>query len=178
MYLVGLVGSGCSNLALLARSKLSKVAVVVTLPVIGAMLANHTWMQRGLLSTDRDIHLVIEDLGLSRLSLGDQRLVQHIKNILADFLEFGLDLLAVVTDSGNVFVGTLGLFLLLDRGDNAPGSTSSADDILVGNGQQVSLIDCELSAQLCHALLATRGMKGQDGRRSFWRVPWQPPSCM
>lgn len=34
-YLVGFVGSGGSNLALLPRGELSKVAVVVTLPVIG-----------------------------------------------------------------------------------------------------------------------------------------------
>ena len=135
-------------------------------------------MRRGLLSTDKDIHLVIEDFGFSRLSLGDQRLVQNIENILADFLKFGLDLLAVVTDSGNVLVGTLGLFLLLDRGDNAPGSTSSANDILVGNGQKVSLVNCELSTQLYHTLLVTSLLMGQDGGKSFWRVPWQPPSCM
>lgn len=32
-YLVGLVGSGSSNLTLLARGKLGKIAVIITLPV-------------------------------------------------------------------------------------------------------------------------------------------------
>jgi len=58
---------------------------------------------------------VVEDLGLSRLSLGNQGLVQNVKNILADFLEFGLDLLAVIADGANMLVGTLGLLLLFDR---------------------------------------------------------------
>ena len=108
-------------------------------------------MQRKIVSGDNDVHLVIEDLGLSGLGLWDQRLIQDIKYILADFLKLGLDLLAVITDGGNVLVGTLGLFLLLDRGDNAPRSTSSSDDVLVGNGQEVSLVNGKLTTQLCHA---------------------------
>jgi hypothetical protein len=102
---------------------------------------------------------VVEDLGLSGLGLGDQGVVQDVEDILADQLELGLDLLAVVADGGNVLVGTLGLLLLLDRRDYAPGSTSGAHNVLVGNGQQVSLIDGEFSAQLSHAwsVLGTRG---------------------
>jgi hypothetical protein len=64
--------------------------------------------------TEKDVHLVIEDLGLSRLGLGDQRFIQNIKNILADFLKFSLDLLAVITNGRNMLVGALRLFLLLD----------------------------------------------------------------
>jgi hypothetical protein len=70
---------------------------------------------------------------------------------LADFLEFGLNLLTVITDGRNMLIGTLGLLLLLDRRDYAPGSTSSANDVLVGNGQKVSLVNGKFSAQLCHA---------------------------
>jgi len=174
------MGSGCGNLALLARSKLRQVAVIVTLPILEPLSAKPNFNRRrfGFLNADRDIHLVIEDLGLSGLSLGDQRLIQDIKHILADFLEFGLDLLAVVTDGRNVLVGTLGLFLLLDRRDNAPGSTSSADDILVSNGQKVSLVNCELSTQLPHALSVLGLYECQHGGKRRWRVPWQPPSCM
>lgn len=94
------------------------------------------------------IHLVIEHLGLSGFGLWDERIVEDIEDVLADFLEFGLNLLTIVTDGRNVFVGALGLFLLLDGGNDAPGSTSSSDDILVGNGEEVSLVDSELSAQL------------------------------
>ncbi len=69
---------------------------------------------------------MIEDLRLSGLSLWDQGLIQDIENILADKLKFGFDLLTVVADGGNVLVSALGLFLLLDGRDNAPGSTSGA----------------------------------------------------
>jgi hypothetical protein len=70
---------------------------------------------------------------------------------LADLLEFGLDLLAVVTDGRNMLISTLGFLLLLDRRDYAPGSTSSTNNVLVGNGQKVSLVNSKFSAQLCHA---------------------------
>jgi hypothetical protein len=78
---------------------------------------------------------------------------------LADFLEFGLNLLTVVTDGRNMLIGTLGLLLLLDRRDYAPGSTSSADNVLVGNGQKVSLVNGKFSAQLCHAPSVMKSLK-------------------
>ena len=78
---------------------------------------------------------------------------------MADFLEFGLNLLTVVTDGRNMLIGTLGLLLLLDRRDYAPGSTSSADNVLVGNGQKVSLVNGKFSAQLCHAPSVMKSLK-------------------
>jgi hypothetical protein len=75
---------------------------------------------------------------------------------LADFLEFGLNLLAVVTDSRNMLIGTLGLLLLLDRRDYAPGSTSSTNNVLISNRQKVSLVNGKFSAQLCHAPSVTK----------------------
>ena len=57
---------------------------------------------------------MVEDLRLARLGLWDQGLVQDIEDILADLLEFGLDLLTVVSDGLNMLVGALGLLLLLD----------------------------------------------------------------
>jgi hypothetical protein len=57
---------------------------------------------------------VVKDLGLARLGLWNQGLVQNVKNILADLLEFGFDLLAIVSDGRYMLVGTFGLFLLLD----------------------------------------------------------------
>lgn len=91
---------------------------------------------------------MVENLRLARLGLWDQGLIQDIKDILADLLEFGLNLLAVGSDGLNMLVGAFGFLLLLDGGDNAPGSTSGTNDILVGNGKKVSLIDGKLSAQL------------------------------
>jgi hypothetical protein len=121
---------------------------------------------------------VVKDFGLSGLGLWDQRLVQDIEDILADLLELGLDLLAVVSDSGNMLVGTLGLLLLLDRGDNAPGSTSGTDDILVGNRQKVSLIDRKLSTQLFRSSVLTLATNIVRSEYPARRVPWQPLSCM
>jgi hypothetical protein len=63
---------------------------------------------------------VVEDLGLARLGLGDEGVVEDVEDILADLLELGLDLLAVFTDGANVLLGALGLLLLLDRGNDAP----------------------------------------------------------
>ena len=47
-----------------------------------------------------------------------------------------------------MLVRALGLFLLLDGGDDAPGSTSCANDVLVCDGEKVTLIDAEFAAHL------------------------------
>ena len=91
---------------------------------------------------------MVEDLGLARLGLGDKRLVENVQDILAHFLELCLDLLAVVTDDGNVLGGSLGFFLLLDGGDDAPGSTTGTDDVLVGDGEEIALVDGKFTVQL------------------------------
>lgn len=70
--------------------------------------------------SDAFLHLVIEDLGLSTLGLWNQSRIEDIENILADFLELLLDSLAVFADGSNVLIGTLGLFFLLNRGDDSP----------------------------------------------------------
>lgn len=94
------------------------------------------------------LHLVVEDLGLASLSLGDERLVQNIENILANTLQLVLDLLAVVTDDGDVLFGALGFLLLLDGGDDTPGSTAGTNNILVSNGEKVTLIDGKFASNL------------------------------
>ena len=91
---------------------------------------------------------MVEDLALASLGLGDEALVEDGEDILADLLELKLDLLAVLADDTDVLVGALGLLLLLDAGDDAPGSTAGADDVLVGHGKEVALVDCELATDL------------------------------
>ena len=91
---------------------------------------------------------MIEDLALARLGLGDQGVVKDVENILADLLELGLDLLAVVADDGNVLVGTLLLLLLLDRGDDAPRGTSGTDNVLVGDREEVTLVNGKFTTDL------------------------------
>jgi hypothetical protein len=97
---------------------------------------------------DSNPHLVVEDLGLASLGLGDESLIKDVKDILANLLQLGLDLLAVVTDDADVLIGALGLLLLLDGGDDAPGGTAGTNHVLVGNGEKVTLIDSELAANL------------------------------
>ena len=86
-------------------------------------------------------HLVVEDLGLAALGRGDQVLVKNLEDVLADLGKLGLDLLAVLLDEGNLLLVALGLLLLLNGGDDSPGCTAGTDDVLVGDGQKVSLLD-------------------------------------
>lgn len=99
-----------------------------------------------------NVHLVVENLGLAGGGVGDEALVQDIENILADLLELELDLAAVLLDGGDVLVRALGLLLLLDGGDDAPRGTASADNVLVGNAEEVALVNGELTAQLSDLL--------------------------
>lgn len=95
---------------------------------------------------------MVEDLGLASGGVGDEELVENVEDILADALKLQLDLGAVVLDGGNVLLGALGLLLLLDRGDDAPRGTAGTDDVLVGNAEEVALVDGELAAELSHLL--------------------------
>jgi len=95
------------------------------------------------------IHLVVEDFAFTGFGLGNQGVIQHIEHILADLLELELDLLSVLADGGDVLIGALGLFFLFDRRDDAPRRTACTDDVLVGNGQQVTLIYAQFTAELC-----------------------------
>ena len=96
---------------------------------------------------------MVEDLGFTRLRLGDEGLIENVEDILADTLEFGLDLLAVVANDANMLIGALGLFLLLDGGDNAPRGTSGSNDVLVSDGEQVSLVDSKFTTDLNRLIL-------------------------
>lgn len=42
----------------------------------------------------------------------------------------------------------LGLLLLLDGGDDAPGGTAGTNNVLVSDGQEVTLIDGKLATNL------------------------------
>ena len=87
---------------------------------------------------------MVEDLGLAALGRGDEVLVKNGKDVLADLGELGLDLLAVLLDESDLLLVALGLLLLLNGGDDSPGCTASTDDVLVGDGKEVSLLNREL----------------------------------
>lgn len=143
---------GRSSLALLTRRELGEVAVVIALPAVALLLAPLQSQARSVYLAHPPIygyiHLVVEDLRLARFGLGDQRVIKHIEDVLADFLELGLDLLAVLANSANMLIGPLGLLFLLDGGDYTPGGTSGAHNVLIGDGQQIALVDGQLSADL------------------------------
>lgn len=170
------MGSGSGNLALVARSELGQIAVVVTLPVREVSLTASRHKLGGCLN---NAHLVVEHLGLASLGLGDQRLVQDIQDILANLLQLSLDLLAVFANDGNVLLRALGLLLLLDGGDDAPGGTAGTNNVLVSNGQEVALIDGKLAANLHQKIVSITGpvstcqTRGEDECIIRWRLPVQ-----
>ena len=95
-----------------------------------------------------NIHLVVEDLALASLGLGNEAVVEDVEDILADVLQLSLDLLTVVADDVNVLVGALGLLFLLDAGDDTPRSATGADYVLVGHGEQVTLVNGKFAGDL------------------------------
>ena len=116
---------------------------------------------------------MVEDLGLAGGGIGDEGVVQDIEDVLADLLKLKLDLGTVLLDGGDVLLRALGLLLLLNGGDDAPGGTSGTDDVLVGNGQQVALVDGQLTAELGNLLhvgdhlIVTLGLLAQSGEESL-----------
>ena len=94
------------------------------------------------------VHLVVEHLALARLGLWDKAVVEDVEHILADVLKLGLNLLAVVADDADVLVRALSLLFLLDAGDDAPRGTTRADHVLVGHGEQVTLVNGKFAADL------------------------------
>ena len=87
---------------------------------------------------------MVEDLGLAALRGGDEVAVKALEDVLADLGKLGLDLLAVLLDESNLGLVALGLLLLLNRGDDSPGGAAGTDDVLIGNGKEISLLDGEL----------------------------------
>lgn len=87
---------------------------------------------------------MVEDLRLAALGRGDQVLVENLEDIIADLSELRLDLLTVLLNEGDLGLVALGLFFLLNRGDDSPGSTAGTDDVLVGDGQEIALLNGKL----------------------------------
>ena len=90
-------------------------------------------------------HLVVKDLGLSRLSRGNKVLVENIEDVVADLGELVLDLLAVLLDEGDLGRVALGLLLLLNRGYDSPRSAAGTDDVLVGDREEVALLNRQIT---------------------------------
>ncbi len=146
--LVGLEGLVGGVLALVTGSELGEVTVVVSHPNFDR---SEGWDQPNSVRShgpnpyfSRHSHLVVEHLALTSSSGRNEVLVKNIKDVLADLGELSLDLLPVTLDHSDLSLVTLALLFLLDRGDDSPRSTTSTDDVLVGDGEEVSLFDGEL----------------------------------
>jgi hypothetical protein len=68
-------------------------------------------------------------------------LVENLENVFTDLRKLCLDLLAVFLDESNLARVSLGLLLLLDRSDDSPRGTAGTNDILVGDGEEISLFN-------------------------------------
>jgi hypothetical protein len=79
-------------------------------------------------------------------------LLEDVEDVLANLCELGLDLLPVCLDHGHLGFVALGLFLLLNRRNDAPAGTAGADDVLVSDGEEVALLDGELLVRRRDAL--------------------------
>lgn len=88
---------------------------------------------------------MVEHLGLARLGRGDQVLVEDLEDVVADLGQLVLNLLAVLLDKGDLGRVALRLLFLLDRSDYSPGGTASANDVLVGDGEEVALLDGQVA---------------------------------
>lgn len=89
------------------------------------------------------LHFVVEDLSLGVGSLGDELAVDEVEDFVAVTVELSLNLGLVASEEADV-LGALLLFLLLDGGEGAPGSSPGADGVLVGNGEEVAFLDGEV----------------------------------
>jgi hypothetical protein len=90
------------------------------------------------------LHLEVEDLGLGAAGGWDEVGVEEREDAVADAGELGLDLGAVGADGCGVRLVPAAFLLLLDGGDDPPRGPAGADDVLVGDGQQVALLHREL----------------------------------
>lgn len=86
---------------------------------------------------------MVEDLRLARGGRWNEVLVKDLEDVLTDLGELGLDLLPVGLDHVNLLVVSFALLLLLDGGDNSPRCSSSTNDVLVGDREEVSLLNGE-----------------------------------
>jgi hypothetical protein len=95
-----------------------------------------------------DTHLVVKDLRLARFSFGNQGVIKHIKHILTDTLKLCFNFLTVLADDHDVFLRALGVLLLFNRGNDAPGGTTGSNNIFVGYREEIALVDRKFTSKL------------------------------
>lgn len=138
-------GLGCC-VALLTCGILCNVTVIVTLPTM--CRTNVSRNQKQIKGVCITLHLVVEHLSFALGGGGNQELLQESKNVVADIVQLGLDLFAVLLDLGNLGLVALAFFLLLDRRYDSPGRTACTNHVLVRDREKVALFDGQIHAHL------------------------------
>ena len=125
-------------LSLLSGALVGIMSVVTSLVVLssGGVFRN--------VSEVVSLHFVVEDLILGVGGLDEQLAVNEVEDLIAVFVELALNLGLVASEEAEV-LGSLLLLLLLNGGKGSPGSSAGADGVLVGDGEQVSLLDGQVS---------------------------------
>ena len=80
------------------------------------------------------------------MRVGHQVIFDQGEDVLTEASELCLELFLVDLDLVNVFSISLVVLLLLNGRENSPGRSSGADDILEGDGKDVSLFEGQLLA--------------------------------
>ena len=78
--------------------------------------------------------------GRPEISAKLQTVINEVEDVLANACKFSLDLLFVVLNFLDVLGVTFDVLLLLDGGEDAPGSAPCTHNILKGDSQNVSLL--------------------------------------
>ena len=94
------------------------------------------------------LHLVVEHLALLVGGSGHELVRDDLQDLVADVHELLLDGLLVVADQ----LQLVGLALGLDGREDAPRRPARANDVLVGHGQEVALLDGQLDRLARHSL--------------------------
>ncbi len=79
-------------------------------------------------------------------------LVEDFEDVFANLAQLILDGHAVRLNHGNLSLVAFGFFLLFDGRDNTPRRSSGTDDVLVGDGKEIALLDGKFLVGGCDAL--------------------------
>ena len=94
------------------------------------------------------LHLEIKHLALIRVGVGDQLVLNDFQNVRANIFQLSLNLALVGLDKWQL----VHVALLLDGGNHSPAGAARSNDVLVGNGQKVSLFNAQLLRLLGNSL--------------------------
>ena len=117
-------------------------------------------------------HLDEEGLGLLGAGVGKHVILDHLNDLLAVLVELGFNL-GLVVEERLVELGVLGV--LFDCTDRAHGGTLARNEILEGDGEQISLIRVNIALLLGKHLLeevdhvvVALGLFGNTGEENFF----------